>query len=77
MNWEIYIVQVHTQTFEKGCDFKEFYKGGWNLKKILILRPKLWVYTQVSGEKLQDFKIICTATGVRLHHPHPSLRTDL
>ena len=28
---------------KRGCKFKEFYKGGANLKKILILRPKLGV----------------------------------
>ena len=32
---------ARAQTFEKrGCEFKEFYKGGVNLKKSLILRPK-------------------------------------
>ena len=30
--------------FRKGvCEFKSFYKGGANLKKILIFRPKLGV----------------------------------
>ena len=37
--------QACTQTFEKGsANLKVFTKGGSNLKKILILRPKLGVY---------------------------------
>ena len=36
--------QARTQTFEGGRgEFKGFYEGGANLKKILILRPKLGV----------------------------------
>ena len=33
----------YTHFWKGGCKFKSFYKGGASLKKILILRPKLWV----------------------------------
>ena len=48
-------MQTHTQTFEKGR-FKEFYKGGANLKKFLILKQKIRGVNSVSGEKLHDFE---------------------
>ena len=37
-------LQARTQTFEKGVRIEGFLqKGGANLKKILVLRPKLGV----------------------------------
>ena len=37
-------LQARTQTFEKGgANLRDFTKGVANLKKILILRPKLGV----------------------------------
>ena len=64
--------QTRTQTFKKGDGNLTFFtKGGVNLKKILILRPKVGGVNSVSGEKLHDFEIICPAKGVRLQPPQP------
>ena len=65
--------QARTQTFEKKCvcggggggaggNLWVFTRGGANLKKILILRPRLGAQT-VSGEKLHRFEIICLDRG--------------
>ena len=59
---------------KKGCEFKGFYKGGANLKKILILRPIVGGVNSVSGEKLHDLEIICPAPPPNIHTP---LRTGL
>ena len=50
------------QTFEKwDANFRNFTKGGVNLKKIPISRPKLESKMQFLVKKLHDFEIICPA----------------
>ena len=60
--------------------FNEFYKGGTNIKKLLILRPKLGVLTLFLGESIHDFHIFCTARWVRANappHPSPCVKAGL
>ena len=46
----------YTDFWKRGCEFQVFFRGGANLKKIPILRPKLGFYSQFLMKNCMIFK---------------------
>ena len=52
----LYCTDPYANFWKGVCEFKDFYKVGANLKKILILRPKLGVQTRFLVENCMILK---------------------